>query len=288
MTDENSDSHWRNTSNSLSPKRKRSSAFLTDSEVTNTPQVRQKRSGLLPLKRVFSRVLADLTNIVQASPTTPQSEVLNHSESVPPSIDESSVKRRRTTIHSFQKVKPNFNTSGLTGKSSQGCSSVRDSNILSNRTCSDIRPTNLFGQFSSEDNLTEKTTSNKFGDEHHGPYENEMDSGSENLDPFEDKLSQIYDISSEEEDTNSDNHSESDIESLPQQDQNVTTFPDDQRARILSVANLMKNMFQDKPAKKGWSISKRTVSKAKKKAESPKQNMGKSFQISNILSYDYC
>lgn len=90
MTDENSDSHWRNTSNSLSPKRKRSSAFLTDSEVTNTPQVRQKRSGLLPLKRVFSRVLADLTNIVQASPTTPQSEVLNHSESVPPSIDESS------------------------------------------------------------------------------------------------------------------------------------------------------------------------------------------------------
>lgn len=108
-------------------------------------------------------------------------------------------------------MKPNFNTSGkvlvkqfytfcinstichqnisgiigLTGKSSQGCSSVRDSNILSNRTCSDIRPTNLFGQFSSEDNLTEKTTSNKFGDEHHGPYENEMDSGSENLDPFE-------------------------------------------------------------------------------------------------------
>lgn len=57
---------------------------------------------------------------------------------------------------------------------------------------------------------------------------------------------------------NSDNNSESETEYFPQQTQNVTIVPDEQRARILSMASMFKNIFQDKPAKRGWSVSKCT------------------------------
>ncbi|KAL0667928.1 hypothetical protein Bca4012_030632 [Brassica carinata] len=123
---------------------------------------------------------------------------------------------------------------------------------------SDIQPTNLFKAFST----LEKTDN-----------VNGMEFGAINLDLFEDQGSQIYDISSEEEDTNYDNNSESETECAPQQDQNVTTVPDEQRARTKTMASVFQSMFQDKPAKKGWSVSKRTVSKSKKKAAPPKQNM---------------
>ena len=56
----------------------------------NTPQVLQNKSGLLRLKSVFGRVLADVTNPPQTSPTMPQSEVLNHPLSGLHSITESS------------------------------------------------------------------------------------------------------------------------------------------------------------------------------------------------------
>ena len=77
MTDDNSDENQIYPTDSSVQKRKRNTAFLTDSEVSNTPQVRGNKSGLLPLKSVFSRVLADVTNTRQRSPTTPQSVVLN-------------------------------------------------------------------------------------------------------------------------------------------------------------------------------------------------------------------
>lgn len=75
---------------------------------------------------------------------------------------------------------------------------------------------------------------------------------------LEDQGSQVYDISSEEEDTIYDNNSESETECAPQQDQNVSTVPDEQRERIKTMASVFQTMFQDKPAKKGWSVSKRT------------------------------
>lgn len=49
----------------------------TDSGYT-TPQVGQNTNGVLPLKRVFSRVLADVTNTFQSLQNTPQYEVFNH------------------------------------------------------------------------------------------------------------------------------------------------------------------------------------------------------------------
>lgn len=61
----------------------------TDSGYT-TPQLRQNTNGVLPLKRVFSRVLADLTNTFQNSQNTPQSEVFNHPLKTSHSIHESS------------------------------------------------------------------------------------------------------------------------------------------------------------------------------------------------------
>ncbi|KAL0783812.1 hypothetical protein Bca101_000057 [Brassica carinata] len=238
MTDDNSDGNQIYPTESSVQKRKRNTAFLTDSEVNNTPQVRGNKSGMLPLKSVFSRVLADVTNTRQSSPTTHQSEVLNHPLSGLNSITESS---------------------GLTGQSSQCDSSIRQSNFSSKRTGSDIQPTNLFKAFST----LEKTDN-----------VNGMEFGAINLDLFEDQGSQIYDISSEEEDTNYDNNSEPETECAPQQDQNVTTVPDEQRERIKTMASVFQTMFQDKPAKKGWSVSKRTVSKSKKKAAPQKQNMG--------------
>ena len=90
MTDNNSDENQIYPTESSVQKRKRNFAFLTDSEVNNTPQVRVNKSGLLPLKSVFSRVLADVTNTRQTSPTTPQSEVINHPLSGLHSITESS------------------------------------------------------------------------------------------------------------------------------------------------------------------------------------------------------
>ncbi|CDY44620.1 BnaCnng11690D [Brassica napus] len=189
----------------------------------------------------------------------PQSEVLNHPLSGLHSITESSVKPRRNTNQASKRLKPNLNTSGLTGHTSQCDTSIRQSNLSSKRTCSDIQATNLFKAFST----LEKTDN-----------VNGMEFGAINLNLFEDQGSQIYDISSEEEDTNYDNNSESETECAPQQDQNVTTVPDEQRARIKTMASVFQSMFQDKPAKKGWSVSKRTVSKSKKKAAPPKQNMG--------------
>ncbi|CAG7862632.1 unnamed protein product [Brassica rapa] len=204
MTDDNSDENQIYPTDSSVQKRKRNTAFLTDSEVSNTPQVRGNKSGLLPLKSVFSRVLADVTNTRQRSPTTPQSVVLNDPLS--------------------------------------GLNSTTESSA--------------FSTLEKTDNV------------------NGMEFGAINLDLFEDQGSQIYDISSEEEDTNTDNNSESETECAPQQDQNVTTVPDDQRERIKTMASVFQTMFQDKPAKKGWSVSKRTVSKSKKKAAPPKLNMG--------------
>ncbi|CAF1934295.1 unnamed protein product [Brassica napus] len=173
----------------------------------------------------------------------PQSEVLNHPLSGLHSITESSVKPRRNTNQASKRLKPNLNTSGLTGHTSQCDTSIRQSNLSSKRTCSDIQATNLFKAFST----LEKTDN-----------VNGMEFGAINLNLFEDQGSQIYDISSEEEDTNYDNNSESETECAPQQDQNVTTVPDEQRARIKTMASVFQSMFQDKPAKKGWSVSKRT------------------------------
>lgn len=91
MSDDTNSSHDRHTKDCSSLKRKmcdsvlssqpkkRSSTLVQDLENSNTPQ---NRSGLLPLKRVFSRVLADVTNTVQQSPSDPLSQVFNHPESV--------------------------------------------------------------------------------------------------------------------------------------------------------------------------------------------------------------
>ncbi|KAF8062154.1 hypothetical protein N665_1201s0007 [Sinapis alba] len=56
-----------------------------------TPQTNQKRSGLLPLKRVFRRVLVDVTNTVHSTPSEPQSGVLNHPKSILYSTESSRV-----------------------------------------------------------------------------------------------------------------------------------------------------------------------------------------------------
>ncbi|CAN6835964.1 hypothetical protein YC2023_051233 [Brassica napus] len=137
MTDENSNINEIYPTESSVQIRKRNSAFLTDSEVlfwrfilNNTPQVMQNKSGLLPLKSVFSRVLADVTNTRQTSPTMPQSEVLNHPLSGLHSITESSVKPRRNTNQASKRLKPNLNTSGFTGYTSQCDSSIRQSNFV--------------------------------------------------------------------------------------------------------------------------------------------------------------
>lgn len=61
---------------------KRNSSFVRDLENANTPQSTRNRSGILPLKRVFSRVLSDITNIVESTPSEPFSQVLNDHESV--------------------------------------------------------------------------------------------------------------------------------------------------------------------------------------------------------------
>ena len=61
---------------------KRSSVFRQSGENTNTPQTNEKRSVLLPLKRVFSTVLVDVTNTVHSTPTELQSGIFNHIRSV--------------------------------------------------------------------------------------------------------------------------------------------------------------------------------------------------------------
>lgn len=69
-------------SNDSSTRSNKSSNLRQSGENTNTPQTNEKRSGLLPLKRVFSTVLGDVTNKVRSTPTELQSGVLNHIESV--------------------------------------------------------------------------------------------------------------------------------------------------------------------------------------------------------------
>lgn len=81
-TDSSSQKRKRNSNDCSGQSNKRSSVYPRSSENTNTPQQTDKRSGLLPLKRVFSRVLGDVTNTVNNTPSEPQSGVSNHIESV--------------------------------------------------------------------------------------------------------------------------------------------------------------------------------------------------------------
>lgn len=57
---------------------------------------------------------------------------------------------------------------------------------------------------------------------------------------------QIYDISSEEENTNDDDHSDCETPTLPQEEIS------DQSAYISTMATVFKTMFEEKPVKKGW------------------------------------
>ncbi|CAN6894805.1 unnamed protein product [Brassica oleracea var. botrytis] len=166
MSDDTNSSHDRHTKDCSSLKRKmcdsvlssqpkkRSSTLVQDLENSNTPQ---NRSGLLPLKRVFSRVLADVTNIVQQSPSDPLSQVFNHPESVHYSTESSRglirkplpIKLNERTRPSTKQNLPDLNTSGLTWQSLQGSSSINDTITSSKRSCGNIRPKNLFQSFSS-------------------------------------------------------------------------------------------------------------------------------------------
>ncbi|WZZ47503.1 hypothetical protein YC2023_043762 [Brassica napus] len=129
MSDDTNSSHDRHTKDCSSLKRKmcdsvfssqpkkRSSTLVQDLENSNTPQ---NRSGLLPLKRFFSRVLADVTNIVQQSPSDPLSQVFNHPESVHYSTESSRglirkplpIKLNERTRPSTKQNLPDLNTSG--------------------------------------------------------------------------------------------------------------------------------------------------------------------------------
>lgn len=62
-----------------------------------------------------------------------------------------------------------------------------------------------------------------------------------------DQSYQMYDISSEEEDSNVDGHSDSDSETPTMLPEEVT----DRRAYVSKMANLFKNMFEEKPVNKG-------------------------------------
>ncbi|CAN6989007.1 unnamed protein product [Brassica oleracea var. botrytis] len=166
MSDDTNSNHDRHTKDCSSLKRKmcdsvfssqpkkRSSTLVQDLENSNTPQ---NRSGLLPLKRFFSRVLADVTNIVQQSPSDPLSQVFNHPESVHYSTESSRglirkplpIKLNERTRPSTKQNLPDLNTSGLTWQSLQGSSSINDTITSSKRSCGNIRPKNLFQSFSS-------------------------------------------------------------------------------------------------------------------------------------------
>ena len=56
----------------------RSNKSPQSSEKMITPQQTDKRLVLLPLKRVFCRVLSDVTNTNHDTPSEPQSGVFNH------------------------------------------------------------------------------------------------------------------------------------------------------------------------------------------------------------------
>ncbi|CAN7017095.1 unnamed protein product [Brassica rapa subsp. trilocularis] len=133
------------------------------------------------------------------------------------------VNLRNSSRLSNKKNQPNLNNSGLTSLSYEGHSSRNDSITSNKRRCADIRPTNLFKAFSIAEN----------------------------------QGFQIYDISSEEEDTNYEDHSDSETTTLPQEEISVQTVQDDHSAQVLKMATIFQNIFEDKPLKKGWTKSKR-------------------------------
>ncbi|KAF3586355.1 hypothetical protein F2Q69_00031640 [Brassica cretica] len=247
---------------------KRSSVFRQSGENINTPQTNEKRSVLLPLKRVFSTVLGDVTNTVHSTPTELQSGIFNHIRSVERQTESSRVNLSNSTRPSNTQTQPNLNNSGLTWQSYEGHSSRNDSSTSNKRRCADIRPTNLFKAFSISES-TEKhtaTTSSPRGQQGFLD-ETNIEADSENLCPFEDQGFQIYDISSEEEETNYEDHSDYETTTLPQEEISVQTVQDDERAQVLKMATIFQNIFQDKPMKKGWTKSKRPGRKARVKAE---------------------
>ncbi|CAN6907958.1 unnamed protein product [Brassica oleracea var. botrytis] len=139
-----------------------------------------------------------------------------------------------STRPSNKQTQPNLNNSGLTWQSYEGHSSRNDSSTSNKRRCADILPTNLFKAFSISKN----------------------------------QGFQIYDISSEEEETNYEDHSDYETTTLPQEEISVQTVQDDERAQVLKMATIFQNIFQDKPMKKGWTKSKRP---------------GKTFGIKSVL-----
>ncbi|KAH0891365.1 hypothetical protein HID58_053794, partial [Brassica napus] len=239
--------------------KKRSSTLVQDLENSNTPQTTHNRSGLLPLKRVFSRVLADVTNTVQQSPSDPLSQVFNHPESVHYSTKSSRglirkplpVKLNERTRPSTKQNLPDLNTSGLTWQSLQGSSSINDTITSSKRSCGNIRPKNLFKSFSSSATTDLPTTTTLSRKGKQGClYETNIEEIPELQNPLEEESYQIYDISSEEENTNDDDHSECDTPTLPQEEIS------DQSAYISTMATVFKTMFEEKPVKKGWAKKK--------------------------------
>ncbi|KAF2619856.1 hypothetical protein F2Q68_00040408 [Brassica cretica] len=251
MSDDTNSSHDRHTKDCSSLKRKmcdsvlssqpkkRSSTLVQDLENSNTPQ---NRSGLLPLKRVFSRVLADVTNIVQQSPSDPLSQVFNHPESVHYSTESSRVKLNERTRPSTKQNLPDLNTSGLTWQSLQGSSSINDTITSSKRSCGNIRPKNLFQSFSSSATTDLPTTTTLFRKGKQGClYETNIEEIPELQNPLEEESYQIYDISSEEENTNDDDHSDCETPTLPQEEIS------DQSAYISTMATVFKTMFEEKP-----------------------------------------
>ncbi|CAN6893335.1 unnamed protein product [Brassica oleracea var. botrytis] len=247
-----------NNTNGRIPKPKSSQNFLRSSvspqssENNFTPQQTDKRSGVLPLKRVFCRVLSDVTNTNRDTPSEPQSVNLSN----------------RTRPSTSQRLE-NVNTSGLTWQAYEGRSSINDSNTSSKRRCFDICPTNLLKEF-SKTNSTQKhiaTRSCRKGQQV-SIDETSIVNNSDYLSPFEDQGFQIYDISSEEEETNYEDHSDPETTAQPQEDISVQTVQDDQRAQVLKMATMFQNIFQDKPLKKGWTNIKRQGRKPRVKEES--------------------
>ncbi|KAG2265847.1 hypothetical protein Bca52824_072926 [Brassica carinata] len=212
---------------------KRSSVFRQSGENTNTPQTNEKRSVLLPLKRVFSTVLVDVTNTVHSTPTELQSGILTTFDLLKDKQNHQEVcNLANSTRPSNKQTQPNLNNSGLTWQSYEGHSSRNDSSTSNKRRCADILPTNLFKAFSISKS-TEKhtaTTSSPRGQQGFLD-ETNIDADSENLCPFEDQGFQIYDISSEEEETNYEDHSDYETTTLPQEEISVQTVQDDERAQ---------------------------------------------------------
>ncbi|KAH0939593.1 hypothetical protein HID58_007054 [Brassica napus] len=94
-----------NNTNGRIPKPKSSQNFLRcsvspqSSQNRITPQQTDKRSGVLPLKRVFCRVLSDVTNTNRDTPSEPQSGVFNHPQSVHTQTESSRGKDFRIYTH---------------------------------------------------------------------------------------------------------------------------------------------------------------------------------------------